>query len=168
MLGMIKGGMGAAGQLIQGAIAAKEYLDGASLTVTVNNLVADYVMLDSYICDDAEHSARALPHKDILERGESDVGIFLVNAIKGANTSFSYAIRQNGKDYLLVINYDWDSASKGKGKLLLIGAGSENKSGLVLFKRSEIDAEGVPFKVSVMITGAYLSISVLPKLEKTI
>lgn len=160
---MLNSGVSGATSLVQGAMAAKKYLDGATLTLTVNNESADVVMLDSFLCDDAEHSSKALLHKDIIMRGESGVGVFLVSAIKGSRVAFCYEVQQNGKNYLLVVNYDWDSAHKGRGSLMVEDAGEIYKSNLVLFKRSQILVDEVPFSVSVMITGAYLSISVLPK-----
>lgn len=164
MLSEIESAVGSTIALMQTAKAAKEFFDGTQLGINVNNYHADAVVLDSFFCDDLEHSAKSIPHKDVIFKGESGAGVFMVNVISKSKSSFLYTIELEGKSYTLLVNYNWDTATKANGTLLLEGGGLPPvKSTSTIYKRCWLKSKD--FRVTTFTTGSVFTITILPPLK---
>lgn len=164
MLSEISSAVTGVTDLIQSAKAAKEFFDGDQLCVTVNNDGADRIILDSFICDDAAHSSKALLHKDTVMKGESDSALLKVNVINESNTTLLYRIEDKGVSYELLINYNWTTQKTANGRVSLITQGGKESADILLFKRARLESDDKNFRVSVFATGKVITISILPKL----
>ncbi|GAW87734.1 hypothetical protein bplSymb_SCF15101P001 [Bathymodiolus platifrons methanotrophic gill symbiont] len=148
--------------LIQAGKAAKDFLDGEHLCISASNYCVDLLILDSFICDDMVHSSRSVPHKDILFKNEIDSGMFVVNTFNKSKSSFLYLIELGKDQYSFLINYNWDTSSKGSGSIILTGKGLEVRRDLVFYKRAYITEENLDFRVTVFATGGFLQMAIIP------
>lgn len=148
--------------LMQAAVSAKEFLDGAYLCVSISNYHADSLALNSFLSDNMDYSSAAVPHKDFIFANESDSAVYRVNSIFKSTSSFLYEV-EFGKDaYTFLIEYRWNEASAGSGSVLIEGKSGPIKKTFSFYKREYVTEKGGTFRVSVFATGGFLQITVLP------
>ncbi len=140
----------------------KEFLDGAYLTVSVENSNADVVILQAFMTDDSQHNARSLPHKNFLFKGEADTGVFRVNSMSESNSTFLYSVETKNKVSTVLIQYKWSQQDSGSGKVVITDyKGKEVTIEFNLYKRISLESADKEFKVSLLATGGVMQFGII-------
>lgn len=144
------------------AKAIKEFLDGAYLTVSVENSNADVVILQAFMTDDSQHNARSLPHKNFLFKGEADTGVFRVNSMSESNSTFLYSVETKNKVSTVLIQYKWSQQDSGSGKVVITDCkGKAVAIEFNLYKRIALESADKEFKVSLLATGGVMQLGII-------